>query len=130
MGIKVIKEKKATDYTFIDDSLNLGKSPKKPALNTKKGKTECDYRLRDESMIKKLKNQKSAAAIVCKVTHPSANNHAFMGSLVTIGQLKIRCADCNCLPSECMTSLTPKGCPNCTWEECCCWAAAHPGPAF
>ena len=30
--------------------------------------------------------------------------------------------DCGCLPVECKESKSPKECPNCTWNECCCWA--------
>ena len=33
----------------------------------------------------------------------------------------MKCADCNCLPEECQTSLSPKECPNCRLKECCCW---------
>ena len=35
---------------------------------------------------------------------------------------QIKCADCGCLPVECKESKSPKECPNCTWDECCCWA--------
>jgi rubrerythrin len=35
----------------------------------------------------------------------------------------IKCADCGCLPLECKDSKSPKECPNCTWDECCCWDA-------
>jgi len=35
----------------------------------------------------------------------------------------IKCADCGCLPAECKVSKSPKECPNCTWDECCCWQA-------
>ncbi|MDX1596939.1 MAG: hypothetical protein R3327_08390 [Nitrosopumilaceae archaeon] len=37
----------------------------------------------------------------------------------------MKCADCNCTPQECKQSLTPKDCPNCTWNECCCWNAIN-----
>jgi len=33
----------------------------------------------------------------------------------------IKCADCGCAPQECKESTSPKHCPNCTWDECCCW---------
>jgi len=36
--------------------------------------------------------------------------------------LVIKCADCGCLPAECKESKSPKECPNCTSDECCCWA--------
>ena len=58
MGIKVIKEKKATDYTFIDDSMNLAKATEKQDSDTKREKVEPDYRLRDDSKINKLKKSK------------------------------------------------------------------------
>ncbi len=38
---------------------------------------------------------------------------------------QIKCADCDCLPSECKQSKSPKDCLNCTWQECCCWNAIH-----
>ena len=40
---------------------------------------------------------------------------------------QIKCADCNCLPSECKVSKSGKACPNCTWEECCCYVAIENG---
>ena len=36
---------------------------------------------------------------------------------------QIKCADCGCLPSECKSSKSAKECPNCSWDECCCWEA-------
>lgn len=35
--------------------------------------------------------------------------------------VNLKCADCGCLPSECLVAATPKDCPHCTWSECCCW---------
>ena len=35
---------------------------------------------------------------------------------------EIKCADCDCFPAECKESKSAKECPNCTWEECCCWS--------
>jgi hypothetical protein len=35
--------------------------------------------------------------------------------------LHVKCADCGCLPEECKESNSSKECPNCTWDECCCW---------
>lgn len=35
--------------------------------------------------------------------------------------LVIKCADCGCLPVECKESKSPKECPNCSGDECCCW---------
>jgi hypothetical protein len=59
MGIKVIKDRKAKDYTFIDDdSLNLDKPVEKNGSSVKKGKTERDFRLRDNKMVNKLKKSK------------------------------------------------------------------------
>ena len=34
---------------------------------------------------------------------------------------QVKCADCDCLPEECKTSPSAKECPNCSWNECCCW---------
>ena len=38
---------------------------------------------------------------------------------------EIKCADCNCLPSECKESLSSRDCPNCSLEVCCCWDSIH-----
>ena len=35
---------------------------------------------------------------------------------------QVKCADCGCLPEECKNSPSAKECPNCSWDECCCWA--------
>jgi len=35
---------------------------------------------------------------------------------------QVKCADCGCLPEECKISPSAKVCPNCSWDECCCWA--------
>lgn len=35
--------------------------------------------------------------------------------------MQIKCADCGCAPSDCINSISAKECPNCTWNECCCW---------
>ena len=35
---------------------------------------------------------------------------------------QVKCADCGCLPEECKISPSAKECPNCSWDECCCWA--------
>jgi len=35
---------------------------------------------------------------------------------------QVKCADCGCLPEECKNSSSAKECPNCTSDECCCWA--------
>ena len=39
----------------------------------------------------------------------------------------IKCADCGCLPEECKNSKSPKECPNCSREECCCYNAIKNG---
>jgi len=33
----------------------------------------------------------------------------------------VKCADCSCAPQECRESKSSKDCPDCTWDECCCW---------
>lgn len=38
---------------------------------------------------------------------------------------EIKCADCGCLPAECKESKSPTACPNCSWDECCCWKSIH-----
>lgn len=58
MGIKIVKEKKARDYTFIDDVMHLDKSAEKKESSVKKDKTERDFRLRDDKTINKLKKSK------------------------------------------------------------------------
>lgn len=60
MGIKIIKEKKVNDYTFIDAGLNLEK-PKGEKLNVKKDKTERDYRLREVGKLNKLRHKSKIA---------------------------------------------------------------------
>jgi len=35
---------------------------------------------------------------------------------------QVKCADCGCLPEECKHSPSSKVCPNCSYDECCCWA--------
>lgn len=55
--IRIVKEKKTTDYTFIGDSLNLSKSSEKQQSDVKK-KNERDFRLRDNTKINKLKKSK------------------------------------------------------------------------
>ncbi len=42
-------------------------------------------------------------------------------------KFQIKCADCECLPQECKKSNSVKSCPNCTWEECCCYNAIQNG---
>jgi hypothetical protein len=55
-GIKIIKEKKVRDYTFIDEGLSLRESENKE-YGAKKDRPEHDYRLRDTSKINKLKHK-------------------------------------------------------------------------
>jgi len=56
MGIKIIKETKAMDYTFIDDGLSIGNSVEKKDTAVKKRRTDRDYRSRDVKL-KKLKHK-------------------------------------------------------------------------
>ena len=42
-----------------------------------------------------------------------------------VQRLVIRCADCNCSPDECRASKSPRDCPNCRLDECCCWSSAR-----
>jgi len=58
MGVKVIKDKKAIDYTFIHDNLNLKEPGEKKRSGGKKEKTVRDFRLRDDRAITKLKKSK------------------------------------------------------------------------
>lgn len=57
MGIKLLKEKKAADYTFIDDGLNLKELAGKEESTVKKNKAEPDFRMRDDTNINKLKHK-------------------------------------------------------------------------
>ncbi|MEM3160770.1 MAG: hypothetical protein QXJ74_08305 [Nitrososphaera sp.] len=59
MGIKIAKEKKAKDFTFIDDALNLAQPAKRESA-AKKEKVEPDFRLRDSTKVSKLKKSKIA----------------------------------------------------------------------
>ncbi|HXV45354.1 MAG TPA: hypothetical protein VD736_01645 [Nitrososphaera sp.] len=56
MGIKVIKEKKARDYTFVDDALNLEQATKRES-DVKKDRAERDFRLRDNTKNSKLRHR-------------------------------------------------------------------------
>lgn len=60
MGIKLIKDRKVRDYTFIDhDSLNLDKSLAGNKVSSpKKDKTKRDFRLGNDKKINKLKKSK------------------------------------------------------------------------
>jgi hypothetical protein len=57
MGIKIIKEKKIRDYTFIDDGLHLEQSSEKKELDVRKDKTEHDFRLRNDAKLNNLKHK-------------------------------------------------------------------------
>jgi hypothetical protein len=37
----------------------------------------------------------------------------------------VKCSDCECYPEECKNSNSPQTCPNCLWNECCCWTFLH-----
>ena len=39
--------------------------------------------------------------------------------------MQVRCANCGCLPAECEGSGSAYECPNCTWDQCCCWSAIN-----
>jgi shikimate kinase len=62
MRIKLIKEKKAMDYTFIDDGLNLEKSAEKKESDVKKDKTEAQFRLKENAKLNKLKHKSKITA--------------------------------------------------------------------
>jgi len=57
MGIKIIKEEKARDYTFIEDNQNL-KSTENKESGAKKDRTEPDFRLKKDPKVNKLKKSK------------------------------------------------------------------------
>jgi hypothetical protein len=57
MGIKIVREKKTTDYTFIDDGLNLKKPAEKEESDAKKDKAKRDFRLGHDTRINKLKHK-------------------------------------------------------------------------
>lgn len=61
--IRIVKEKKATDYTFVDKSLDLGELTKKKEMPDAKKDDgiEPDFRLRDDS-------KKSKARFKPKIT--------------------------------------------------------------
>ncbi len=37
----------------------------------------------------------------------------------------MKCADCRCLPEDCVFSISARVCTNCSLEECCCWYAIN-----
>lgn len=48
--IRIVKEKKSTDYTFVDNTLNLDSiAEKKETRDAKDDSAEPDYRLRGDS---------------------------------------------------------------------------------
>lgn len=49
MGIKIIKEKRTTDYTFIHDSINLREYHEVKESRAKKDRTEPEFRLRGDN---------------------------------------------------------------------------------
>jgi hypothetical protein len=57
MGIKIIKEKKVADYTFIDDSLNLDNLPQTKESDSKKERTKDDFRLRGNAKLNRLRHK-------------------------------------------------------------------------
>lgn len=59
MGIKVIKEKKAWDYTFIDDTANLNgiREQEQQPKDKKRDMVEQNMRLRHDTKINKLKHR-------------------------------------------------------------------------
>jgi len=57
MAIKIVKEKKGTDYTFVDDVLCLERPVEKKESDVKQDKTQRDFRLRDDARINKLKHK-------------------------------------------------------------------------
>lgn len=56
MGIKIIKEKKFDNITFIDDGLKL--SMREDGEESKKNKSGPDYRLRESGKADKLKKSR------------------------------------------------------------------------
>ncbi|HJS68658.1 MAG TPA: hypothetical protein VJ730_04485 [Nitrososphaera sp.] len=58
MGIKIIKEKKATDYTFIDDILGMKKPAEKKKPGAGKDEAERDFRVREDFKASKLRKSK------------------------------------------------------------------------
>ena len=57
MGIKVIKEKKVADYTFIDEGLNLENSVQNKESDSKKERTKDDFRLRGNAKLNRLRHK-------------------------------------------------------------------------
>lgn len=57
MGIRIIKEKKADNYTFIDDGAVLEKPLERVQERTRKDKAEPDFRLREDKKINGLKHK-------------------------------------------------------------------------
>jgi hypothetical protein len=56
MRIKIIKEKRVEDYTFIDGSLNLGKSVEESDSDNERA--ERSFRLMDNAKINKLRKSR------------------------------------------------------------------------
>lgn len=60
-----------------------------------------------------------ATRLVADRVRPAQTQRANETSLQ--GTRVIRCADCDCSPSECAASTSAIDCPNCRLESCCCW---------
>lgn len=60
MRIKIVREKKVKDFTFVDEALNLTQPAEKSESAAKKEKAELDFRLRDSTKVNKLKKSKIA----------------------------------------------------------------------
>src|SRR5215472_10495659 len=44
--------------------------------------------------------------------------------------MQIKCANCGCIPEECKSSISSRGCPHCSRKQedegCCCWGLIIP----
>jgi hypothetical protein len=58
MVIKIIKEKKSTDYTFIDDGLSMKKPAEEKVHDAGKDEAGRDFRLRDDFKAGRLRKSK------------------------------------------------------------------------
>ena len=65
-------------------------------------------------------------ATFCIMPLLEKNMEVFNEILSTMSKNRIvKCADCNCLPTECKKSRSPRECIGCTCKYCCCWKFMH-----
>ena len=76
--------------------------------------TKPDFKITDSSITFVVDTEKPDSPLESIIDLKKNNNSEL-----------IKCHDCGCFPEECEKSRSPKECPNCTCDECCCWQTIH-----